>query len=176
MRAANGLCERPGGLRQALPSHLVTREQQPPHPGPRDEDPGSPAPWQGAPGYVPPADLPPASLMPHAPMPGAPPYPAAVEQPPTPIGRGRARTSLLDALVAGAAWAAVNLVLTLVVVGSPPPQMAGRFIAGLATTTVLAGLAGWFIARRRNWSFWMLLLVVAPIFWLLRTVTLLVIG
>ena len=125
----------------------------------------------GAPGYSPHIELPP-----HAPMPGAPPYPAAVDHPPPPVGRSRRGTSILTALTAAAVWAVVDLVLHLLAAGSPPPGAAGLMIGGLVLTTALAGLIGWLVARRREWPFWLLVLVLGPIYWVLRAVTLLLLG
>ena len=64
----------------------------------------------GAPGYTPHHDLPP-----HAPMPGAPPYPAAIDHPPPPVGRPRARTARARTLAAAAVWAGIALGLVLLV-------------------------------------------------------------
>lgn len=122
----------------------------------------------GAPGYTPYQD----DLPPHAPMPGAPPYPASEEHPPPPVGRPRARTGFWTALGAAAIWAAVNLVLVLVVTGAPAAGSdVARFLGALLVPVLVAALAVWLIARRRGWPFWMLVLTAAPIFWVLRAVT-----
>ena len=134
----------------------------PPDPRPGDDRPAS---WMGAPGFTPGPD----HFPPHAPMPGAPPYPAAPEPGPPPVGRPPTRTRFSAALGAAAVWALVNLVLVLVVTG--PPGSAGslgQFLGGLIVATLLAALALWGISRRRGWSFWLLVLVAAPLFWVLR--------
>ena len=41
---------------------------------------------------------------------------------------------------------------------------------------LLAALAGWCWARRRPWPFWLLVLAVAPLFWVLRAVVALPLG
>ncbi len=127
----------------------------------------------GGPGYVPYRD----DLPPHAPMPGAPPYPEAPELPPPPIGRRPAGTRFRAALGAAAVWAAVNLVLVLVVAGAPgSARVFGAFLGGLIVPTLLAALAVWLIARRRDWGFGPLVLVAAPIFWVLRALLNLPLG
>jgi hypothetical protein len=98
-------------------------------------------------------------------MPGAPPYPETPERTPPPVGRPARRTRFGAALGAAAIWAAVNLVLVVAVGGAPP---SARFVGALIVPTLLAALAIWAIARRRTWSFWLLVLVAAPIFWVLR--------
>jgi hypothetical protein len=105
-------------------------------------------------------------------MPGAPPYPPALDHPPAAVGRPIARTGVGAALGAAAVWAAVNLVLVLLVAGPPPsPAAAGRFVGGLLIPGLLAALAVWLIARQRAWAFWLLVLVAAPFFWVLRALT-----
>jgi hypothetical protein len=127
----------------------------------------------GAPGYTPYTD----DLPPHAPMPGAPPYPEAPEQSPPPIGQPPPRTRFRAALGAAAAWAAVNVVLVLLVLGPPSNARAvGAFIGTLVVATVLAGLGVWLIARRRAWPFWLLVLIAAPVFWVLRALLILAPG
>jgi hypothetical protein len=104
-------------------------------------------------------------------MPGAPPYPAAPEPAPAPVGKPRTRTRFRAALGAAAVWAAVNLVLALVVSGAAGSAEAlGRFVGGLVVPTLLAALVVWAIARRRGWPFWLLVVVAAPLFWVLRAV------
>ncbi|WP_142048095.1 hypothetical protein [Pseudonocardia kunmingensis] len=135
------------------------------------EPPPEPRPpsWAGAPGYSPYSD----DLPPHAPMPGAPPYPAAPDPGRAPVARPRARTRFRAALGATAVWAAVNVVLVLLVSGAPDGAEAlGRFVGGLLVVTSAAALALWLVARRRTWSFWMLVVVAAPLFWVLRAVLL----
>jgi hypothetical protein len=108
-------------------------------------------------------------LPPHAPMPGAPPYPEAPEHGPPPVGRPARRTRFVAALGAAAVWAAVNLVLVLVVAGAPGGAAAlGGLVGALLVPTLIAGLVIWAIARRRSWPFWLLLLATAPLFWVLR--------
>jgi hypothetical protein len=110
-------------------------------------------------------------------MPGAPPYPAAPEHAPPPIGRPAPGTKFVTALGAAAIWAAVNVVLVLIVVGAPPAGSAvTRLLAALVVPAVLAALAVWLIARRRGWAFWMLVVTAAPFFWVLRSLTTLVGG
>ena len=123
-----------------------------------------PPPWAGAPGYVPPPELPP-----HAPMPGAPPYPAATAHPPAPVGRPAPRTRFPTALAAAAVWAAVLLVLA-VVVGGPLPdaRSAGPLVGSALATTLVTAAVVWAVARRRARPFWLLVLVAAPVFWILR--------
>jgi amino acid permease len=104
-------------------------------------------------------------------MPGAPPYPETPEHGPPPVGRQARRTRFVTALGATAIWAAVNLVLVIAVAGAPPSAGAlGRFVGALIVPTLLATLALWAIARRRAWAFWLLVLVAAPLFWVLRAV------
>jgi hypothetical protein len=98
-------------------------------------------------------------------MPGAPPYPETPEHDPAPVGRPARRTRFVAALGATAIWAVVNLVLVVAVAGAPP---GARFIGALIVPTLLAALAVWAITRRRAWAFWLLVLLAAPIFWVLR--------
>jgi hypothetical protein len=104
-------------------------------------------------------------------MPGAPPYPATSTDPPRPARR--TGSSYPRVLAAAAVWAAVHLVLVALDPDLGPPA---RFAAGLVLTTLLAALAGWCWARRRPWSFWLLVLAVAPLFWVLRAVVALPLG
>ena len=143
----------------------------PPRPSGSSADDERPS-WMGAPGYTHYAD----DLPPHAPMPGAPPYPAAEETPP-PVGRPAARTRFGVALGAAAVWAAVNLGIVLLVAGAPgSARQLGAFVGALVVPTVLAALIAWLVGRRRAWSFWFLLLVTAPLFWVLRAVFNLPVG
>jgi hypothetical protein len=104
-------------------------------------------------------------------MPGAPPYPAAPEHVPPPVGQRARRTRFGTALGAAAVWAVVNVVLVVAVAGAPPgPAAFGQFVGALILPTVLAALVVWTIARRRAWSFWLLVLLAAPFFWVLRAV------
>jgi hypothetical protein len=126
----------------------------------------------GAPGYTPDT----GDLPPHAPMPGAPPYPEEPDPGPPPVGR-RPRTRFRVALGAAAVWAAVNLVLVLLVTGpSGSARALGAFVGALLVTTLVTSLVVWLIARGRGWSFWLLLLVAAPVFWVLRAFTNLPLG
>ena len=120
--------------------------------------------WAGAPGYVPPPELPP-----HAPMPGAPPYPAATAHPPAPVGRPAPGTRFRKALAASAVWGAALLVLVAAVDGPAPDARSLGLLVGSALATVLVTAAAvWALARRRPRPFWLLVLVAAPVFWLLR--------
>lgn len=119
----------------------------------------------GAPGYTPQPELPP-----HAPMPGAPPYPADTELPPPPVGEKPARTGVLPVLGAALIWALVDVVLVLLTLGLPTGQTAIRFAAGLVLSVLVTTLAIWLVARRRAWSFWLVLLAAAPVFWVLRAI------
>jgi hypothetical protein len=108
-------------------------------------------------------------LPPHAPMPGAPPYPEAPEHGPPQVGRPARRTRFTAALGAAAFWAAVNLVLVLVVAGAPGGATAlGSLLGALLVPTLLAAVVVWAVARRRAWPFWLLLLAASPMFWVLR--------
>ena len=104
-------------------------------------------------------------------MPGAPPYPAAPTDPPRPVRR--TGSSYPRVLAATVIWAAVHLALVALV---PDLVSPARFAAGLVLTTLLAALAGWWWARRRPWPFWLLVLTVAPLFWVLRAVVALSLG
>lgn len=102
-------------------------------------------------------------------MPGAPPYPPAPEQPPPPVGWPAARTRFRAALGAAAVWAAVDLALVLLVAGAPGNARAlGALVGALAVPTLLAAVAAWLLARRGGRRFWALVLVTAPVFWVLR--------
>jgi hypothetical protein len=104
-------------------------------------------------------------------MPGAPPYPETPEHGPPPVGQSARRTRFAKALGAAATWAVVNLVLVLTVAGAPPgPAALGQFVGALIVPTLLAALVVWAIARRRAWAFWLLVLLAAPFFWVLRAV------
>ncbi len=124
-----------------------------------------PPPWAGAPGYTPHREL-----TPHAPMPGAPPYPANIDHPPPPVNEPAARTGFLPTLGAAVVWALVDLVLVLVVLGLPTGATALRLAAGLVLTALVTAAGVWAFARRRAWSFGLLLLATAPVFWILRAV------
>ncbi len=104
-------------------------------------------------------------------MPGAPPYPETPEHGPPPVGRPARRTRFVTALGAAAVWAGVNVVLVVAFAGAPPRVGAfGQFVGALVVPTLLAALAVWAIARRRAWAFWLLVLLAAPFFWVLRAV------
>ncbi len=131
---------------------------------PEADDPGERPSWSGAPGYLPPVDLPP-----HAPMPGAPPYPAREEPPPAEVGeQAPSRTGPLPVLAAAAVWALVDVALVLIV---GAPAFGARFLAGVAVTVTLTTAGVWLLARRRAWPWLLLLLVSAPVFWVLRALT-----
>jgi hypothetical protein len=131
-----------------------------------DPDPDARPSWMGAPGYVPHPD----NLAPHAPMPGAPPYPPNEELPPPPVGEARDRTGFGRPLAASALWAAVLVVLVIAVSG-PPPGVGGvvRLALSCALIGLLTATVTWVVVRRHAWPFWVVVLVAAPIFWLLRT-------
>lgn len=132
--------------------------------GPEPADGDRPPTWMGAPGYTPHPELPP-----HAPMPGAPPYPPAVEHPPPPVGEPALRTRFVTALYAAAVWAAVLVVLVFVVDGPPPGAASvGRLVGSALVVAALTATVVWAVVRRRNWPFWALLLVAAPVFFVLR--------
>lgn len=140
----------------------MTSPSQDPRPGS-----GHPPSWAGAPGFTPGID----GLPPHVPMPGAPPYPEAPEHAPPPVGQPARRTRFVTALGAAAVWAGVNIVLVLAVAGAPPgPAAFGQLIGALIIPTLLAAVAVRAIARRRVWAFWLLVLLAAPFFWVLRAV------
>jgi hypothetical protein len=102
-------------------------------------------------------------------MPGAPPYPPAPAPPPPPVGQRPPRTGFRAALGAAAIWAAVNLALVLLVTGAPgDARTLGAFVGALVVPALLAALVVWLVARRRGWSFWLLALAAAPVFWVLR--------
>ena len=126
--------------------------------------------WAGAPGFTPFQ----AVVTPHAPMPGAPPYPPAVAPapaaPPAP-GAGVGRT-----LAVAGTWAVVSLVLALVVGGAPGIDELGMFLLGLAAPMLLTALAVRVAASGRAWPFWLLVVVAAPLFWVLRAVANLIVG
>jgi hypothetical protein len=128
------------------------------------DDEGPPA-WAGAPAYVPHPELPP-----HAPMPGAPPYPANEDHPPPPVNEPPVRTGFLPVLGAAVVWALVDVLLVLVVLGPPAGAAAARLAAGLALTAAVTAAAVWALARRRAWSFGLLLLATAPVFWILLAI------
>lgn len=122
------------------------------------------------------APPPPPGQDPQQPFPGQPyppaqgyppgqPYPG--QQPPPPGRRTNFGTALLATLV----WPAVNLVLTLAIVGPPPSaEAAGAFIGALLIPTLVAALATWLIARRRRapWKFPLLVLLALPFYLLIR--------
>lgn len=149
-----------GGMSQQPPAS--------PEPPGRDELPS----WAGAPGFTPYQDV----GMPHAPMPGAPPYPPDIEPPPPQVGRPPTGASLGRAFLAAGVWAMIALGLVLLVDGAPAAADLGRFVLALIAPTVLTAPAIRVVARTRAWSFWMLLLVAAPFFWVLRAVQSFLIG
>ena len=148
-----------------------------------DDDAGGRPAWAGATGYQPAEDAaddsaqaadPPAArpgylqvppgMAPHAPMPGAPPYPAL---PPPEIVPGPSSdpTPFPRALTAAAVWLVVNLLLNLVLTGSAG-SLAG--VATLVGFTLVVGLALWLVLRRRTLLLWQLVLVAAPVYWIVR--------
>ncbi len=132
--------------------------------GPDPADGGRPPSWTGAPGYTPHPELPP-----HAPMPGAPPYPAAEEHPPPPVGEPALRTPFRRALAASGVWVVVLVVLVFAVDGPPPDAgSVGRLVGSALVVALLTATVVWAAARRRAWPFWALLLVAAPVFFVLR--------
>jgi hypothetical protein len=101
-------------------------------------------------------------------MPGAPPYPPHQEHPLPPMG-DRGRTGFLIALGAGLVWAAVNLVLVLLVAGPPPSaQLFGRAVGVVLLPALVAALGTWLVLRRRARAFWVVLLVALPFFLVVR--------
>ncbi|MDT7706390.1 MAG: hypothetical protein QOG20_1997 [Pseudonocardiales bacterium] len=138
------------------------------NPDEREPDPPS---WAGAPAYMPHPELPP-----HAPMPGAPPYPANTDHPPPPVNGAPARTGFLSTLAAAAAWALVDLLLVLLVLGLPTGATAVRLAAGLVVTVLVTAMGVWLVARRRAWGFGLLLLATAPVFWILRAIVTALLG
>lgn len=114
----------------------------------------------GAPGYTPP----PENLAPHAPMPGAPPYPPHEEHPPPPVGERMRHTRYRRALLAVLVWAAVEAIRLVSVSGLSLAAAGGAILI----TTGAASVGTWLVARRHGWPFWVLVLVAAPCFWVLR--------
>jgi hypothetical protein len=145
--------------------------QAPRSPEPSGQEGGdAPRWWAGAPGFTPFQDV----VMPHAPMPGAPPYPPAVAPPPAapPLpGPGMG-----SALVVAGSWALVSIVVALVVGGAPGIGEFGPFLLGLGAPTLLTALAVRFVARRRGWPFWLLVVAAAPVFWVLHSLQNLIRG
>jgi hypothetical protein len=159
----------------------MVRPDRPDEPPPDAEGP-HPS-WAGAAGYHPADDIEPAAADPtgaeperlgyqqvsegmaaHAPLPGAPPYPAL---PPPELSPGRSTaepTSSLQALAAAAVWLAVDLLLNLVLAGS------AGVLAGAAACTLGVGLVLWLVLRKRALPFWQLVLVAAPLYWIVRLV------
>ena len=146
-----------------------------------DEEPGQHPSWAGAAGFhpadepgqadaEPPAERPgyqhvPEGMAPHAPMPGAPPYPAL---PPPELSLARTATdptSYPRALAAAAVWLVVNLLLNLVVTGSAG-SLAG--VAALVGLTLVVGLVLWLLLRKRTLLLWQLVLLAAPVYWIVR--------
>jgi hypothetical protein len=139
----------------------MSQAPNPPEPSGR-EGRDTPPSWAGAPGFTPYQDV----VMPHAPMPGAPPYPPAVAPPPAaprPPGLTTGR-----AFAVAATWAAVSVVAALVIGGAPSPGDLGLFLLALGAPTLLTALAVRFVGRVRAWPFWLLVVVAAPFFWVLR--------
>ena len=140
--------------------------------GPVSDDVEDPPPsWAGAPGYSPHRELPP-----HAPMPGAPPYPANIYHPPPEVTEAPARTGFLPVLGAILVWVVVDVLLVLLVMGLPTGSTAARLTAGLAATALVTAVGVWLPVRHRAWGFGLLLLVTAPVFWILRAIATALIG
>jgi hypothetical protein len=59
----------------------------------------------------------------------------------------------------------VNLLLNLVLTGSAG-SLAG--VAALVGFTLVVGLVLWLVLRRRTLLFWQLVLVAAPLYWIVR--------
>jgi hypothetical protein len=167
----------------------MARPEQPADGPAPDDETGEPVPerpsWAGAPGHHP-ADEPaqaadppaarpgylqvPEGMAPHAPLPGAPPYPAP---PPAEISPGRASGATTDptpfprALAAAAVWLVVNLLLNLVLTGAAGSLVGVATLVGL---TLVIGLVLWLVLRRRTLLFWQLVLIAAPVYWIVRLV------
>jgi hypothetical protein len=80
------------------------------------------------------------------------------------------------ALAVAGTWAVVSLVLALVVGGVPGIGELGMFLLGLTAPTLLTAVAVRVVAAGRAWPFWLLVVVAAPVFWVLRAVANLVVG
>jgi hypothetical protein len=122
----------------------------------------------GAPGYAPHPELPA-----HAPMPGAPPYPEREPTPAVAPGRPRPRSRALLAPAAAAAWAVLDVLLTMALTGTAGLARVG---VGLLVGALLTALLGGWLARGRSWPLPVLLLVVAPLYWVLRAVATALLG
>lgn len=132
------------------------------HPDQPGEDTGVEGETTGRPGYQRVSD----GMAAHAPMPGAPPYPATPQPAVSPRGPSDP-TPFPRALAAAAVWLVVNLLIALALYGS-----VGSII-GLATLvafTLLVGLGLWLLLRHRSLPFWQLVLIAAPIYWIVRLV------
>lgn len=162
-----------------------------PAPDPEDDPTGDAPAWAGAPGYhaqdTPPddtadddpadddpgtvADRPgyqrvPDGMAAHAPMPGAPPYPAQVAPTAGPGPRLDA-IPFSRALAAAAIWLTVNLLINIVFYGSPGSLVGVAMLLGF---TLVLGLGLWFLLRERTPAFWQVVLIAAPLYWILRIV------
>ena len=122
----------------------------------------------GAPGYTPHPELPA-----HTPMPGGPPYPEREPAPAVAPGRPQHRSRALLAPAAAAAWAVLDVLLTTALTG---PGGLARVGVGLLVGALLTALLGGWLARGRSWSLPVLLLVVAPLYWVLRAVATALLG
>ena len=109
-------------------------------------------------------------------MPGAPPYPANIDHPPPPVNEAPAHTGFLPVLGAAAAWAVVDVLLVLLVLGLPTGPTAGRLAAGLVLTVLVTAVGVWLLVRRRAWGFGLLLLATASAFWILRAIVTALLG
>jgi hypothetical protein len=105
----------------------------------------------------------------HAPMPGSPPYPATPHPAVSPTSPRTPSdpTTLPRALAAAAVWFAVNVLVTLVLYG-PVGTITG--LATLVAYTLLVGLGLWLLLRHRGLPFWQLVLIAAPLYWIVRLV------
>jgi O-antigen/teichoic acid export membrane protein len=103
-------------------------------------------------------------------MPGAPPYPAGVEHPPAPVGRGTPTTSFPVVLAACAVAAALNVALVLIF-GPVTPVTA--VLAPVVVAAVTAPVL-WAVLRHRRLPFPVLLVVAVAAYLVLRALATLV--
>jgi len=106
-------------------------------------------------------------------MPGAPPYPEREPAPAVAPARPPGRSRALLAPAAAAAWAVLDVLLTTALTG---PGGLARVGVGLLVGALLTALLGGWLARGRSWSLPVLLLVVAPLYWVLRAVATALLG
>lgn len=67
-------------------------------------------------------------------------------------------------IAAAAVWFVVNVASTLAVYG----RVGLLTIVAMLIVTMITALATWLISRRHAWPFWQLVLLAAPIYWVLR--------